>query len=72
MRKKYRERTNSGWSEVKSLGAPFNDIRIMRLTVSSKGTYYFDEATEKTPIRYSRLVDGKREKPRTLNNDLGK
>ena len=65
------ERTNSGWSEVKSLDAPFKDTRIMRLTVSSKGTYYFDEATE-TPIRYSRLIDGKREKPRTLNIDMGK
>ncbi|MBX2810967.1 MAG: hypothetical protein KTR25_04135 [Myxococcales bacterium] len=70
--KKYRERTNSGWSEVKNLGAPFKDIQIMRLTVSSKGTYYFDEVTEKTPIRYSRLVNGKREKPRTLNIDIGK
>ena len=67
---KYRERTNSGWSEVKSLGAPFKDIPIMRLTVSSKGTYYFDEATEIGNIRYSRLIDGKREKPRTLNKDI--
>jgi hypothetical protein len=69
--KKYRERTNSGWSEVKSLGAPFKDIPIMRLTVSSKGTYYFDEATETGPIRYSRLIDGKREKPLTVNIDMG-
>lgn len=69
---KYRERTNSGWSEVKSLDAPFNDIPIMRLTVSSKGTYYFDEATEEGPIRYSRLIDGNREKPKTLKIDLGK
>ena len=70
--KKYRERTNSGWSEEKSLGAPFNDFPIMRLTASSKGTYYFDEATETGPLRYSRLIDGKREKPRTLNIDVGK
>jgi len=71
---KYRERTSSGWSEVKSLGAPFKDIPIMRLTASSKGTYYFDEATKIGNIRYSRLIDGKREKPRTLNNeiDMGK
>ncbi len=68
---KYRERTNSGWSEVKSLGAPFDEMRIMRLTASSKGTYYFDEASETGPIRYSRLIDGKREKPRTLNKDIG-
>jgi len=69
--KKYRERTSSGWSGVKSLGVPFKDLPIMRLTVSSKGTYYFDEASE-TPIRYSRLIDGKYENPRTLNIDMGK
>lgn len=69
---KYRDRTNSGWSEVKSLDAPFKDIHIMRLTVSSKETYYFDEASETGSIRYSRLIDGKREKPRTLNIDMGK
>ena len=68
---KYRERTNSGWSEVKSLDTPFKDIRIMRLTVSSKGTYYFD-AIGADPIRYSRLIDGKREEPKTLNIDFGK
>ena len=67
---KYRERINSGWSEVKSLGALFNDIPIMRLTVSSKGTYYFDEASRIGNIRYSRLIDGKREKPRTLDKDI--
>lgn len=67
---KYRERTKDGWSEVKSLGAPFDDIPIMRLTVSSNGTYYFDEATEIGTIRYSRLINGKREKPRTLDKDI--
>ena len=58
--KKYRERTDAGWSEVKSLGAPFEDMRIMRLTASSQGTFFFDVANEEIPIRYSRLVDGKR------------
>ncbi|NQZ82326.1 MAG: PD40 domain-containing protein [Colwellia sp.] len=67
---KYREKTSFGWSEVKSLGAPFKDIPIMRLTVSSKGTYYFDEATRIGNIRYSRLIDGKREKPKSLNKDI--
>ena len=42
----------------------------MRLTVSSKGTYYFDEATRIGNIRYSRLIDGKREKPKSLNKDI--
>jgi len=73
----YREQTSSGWSEMKSLGAPFDSIPIMRLTVSSKGTYYFDDVTpsdDKSPIivvdiRYSRLIDGIREKPITLDID---
>jgi len=68
---KYRERTNSGWSEVKSLDAPFKDIRIMRLTVSSNGTYYFDEASETGSIRYSRLIDGVHEEPKILEINLG-
>ena len=65
---KYRERTNSGWSEVKSLDSPFKDIPIMRLTASSKGTYYFDIAAADGTIWYSRLIDGAYEKP----NELGK
>ncbi|MFS1524729.1 hypothetical protein ACL7TT_11535 [Microbulbifer sp. 2304DJ12-6] len=68
--KAYRERTHSGWSEVKSLDAPFNDLPIMRLTASSKGTYYFDEATEIGNIRYSRLIDGKREAPRSVSKEI--
>lgn len=70
--KRYMERTGAGWSELKSLGAPYKDIPIMRLTASAKGTYYFDEASETGPIRYSRLIDGKREDPKTLIVDLGK
>jgi len=71
----YRERTPSGWSEVKSLG-PFDSIPIMRLTASSKGTYYFDtspfydKSSRVGTISYSRLVDGIREAPRTLDIDL--
>ena len=70
--KKYRERTSSGWSEKKSLGDPFNSFRIMRLTAASNGTYYFDEASESGPLRYSRLINGVHEKPKTLNiEDIG-
>ncbi len=68
---KYRERTSYGWSEVKDHSDIFKDIYIMRITVSAKGTYYFDEATETGPIRYSRLIDGKREKPLTVDIDMG-
>ena len=69
--KHYMERTKTGWSEIKSLGPHFENIRIMRLMASSQGTYYFDEASESGPIRYSRLINGKREKPKPLDIDLG-
>ena len=69
---KYMERTSAGWSELKSLGAPFKNIDIMRLSASSNGTYYFDTYTEKleTPLRYSRLIDGKYEQPKSLGQQF--
>ncbi len=65
MGKRYKQRTGSGWSETKSLGSPFEEINIMSLSVSSKGTYAFDERSDNDDgiLRYSRLVDGKREAP---------
>ena len=70
--KKYREQTASGWSEKKSLGAPFDKFRIMRLTVASNGTYYFDEASESGSLRYSRVINGNYEEPKTLKiEDIG-
>jgi len=70
--KQYKERTEAGWSERKSLGSPFEDIRIMRLTASSKGTYVFDDAGagETGAIRSSRLIDGKREEPKLLSKEI--
>ena len=70
--KRYKERTESGWSEVKSLEAPFKDMPIMRLTASSKGTYFFDEFKPDFTgsIRYSRLVDGKYEEPKLLSKKI--
>lgn len=67
---RYIERTNSGWSAVKSLGAPFDDIPIMRLTASTNGTYVFDEREEIGTIRYSRLIDGKREVPKAFGKEI--
>ena len=73
----YRERTSSGWSELRPLGASFDSIPIMRLTTSSRGTYYFDTSPfyDKTArvgtISYSRLINGIREEPRTLEIDTG-
>ena len=68
-----RKRTEAGdWSEIKSLGAAFKDIPIMRLTASSKGTYVFEEAKEKGDglLRYSRLIDGKREAPKPFGKEI--
>ncbi|WP_299946663.1 hypothetical protein [uncultured Microbulbifer sp.] len=69
---KYIERTDTGWSEVKSIGAPFEDIRIMRLTASLQGTLVFDEVGTNGNgiIRYSRLVDGKREAPKPFAKEI--
>ncbi|MBL4787613.1 MAG: PD40 domain-containing protein [Kordiimonadaceae bacterium] len=75
--RRYMERTEAGWSERKDLGAPFDDILIMRLTASAKGTYVFDqivsdgkEGYDDGPIRSSRLVKGKREEPKVLSKAI--
>lgn len=70
--KRYKDRIQGGWSEIKSLSSPFKDIRIMRLTVSSKGTYAFDEAGTDGDgvLRYSRLIKGKREEPRPFSKEI--
>ncbi|WP_271767856.1 TolB-like translocation protein [Aquimarina algiphila] len=72
--RKYRERTDTGdWSELKKLDPSFEEIQIMRLTVSSKGTYVFDEIGMPNGdgvIRYSRLIDGKREKPKPFGKEI--
>jgi len=69
----YVERTSDGWSEVKGLGELFENIAIMRLSASSSGTYYFDTYSQKMdiPLRYSRLVDGKYEEPKSLGPQFG-
>lgn len=71
--KRYMKRNSNGvWSQVKSLESPFDSLRIMRLTVSSKGTYFFDEFKQDITgdIRYSRLTDGKYEAPQLLNKKI--
>ena len=67
--RRYRERTAAGWSGIKDLGGEFEDIRIMRLTASSQGTFYFDAAGDGV-IRYSRLVDGIRQEPRLASEAI--
>lgn len=66
----FKNRTASGWSEVKSLGPQFENFPIMRLTASASGTYVFDEREEFGMIRYSRLIDGKREEPQLFGKEI--
>lgn len=63
--KGYRERTATGWSDVKSLGPMFDreDFGIMRLTASNAGTYVFDDFKNKNELRVSRVTDGERHEP---------
>ena len=70
--KHYIERTEFGWSEVKSLGAIFNreDWGIMRLSSSIKGTYVFDDYKNNDVIRISTFKNGKREEPRLLGKEI--
>lgn len=61
--KRYEKRAKTGWSKINQLRPKFQEIRIMRLTSSSNGTYYFDKAVTDGDgqIRYLRFVNGKRE-----------
>ena len=69
---KYRERTDTGWSEVKSLGPMFDreDWGIMRLTASATGTYVFDDYKSNDVIRISRVKDGIRQEPTLLDAEI--
>lgn len=66
----YKTRTPGGWSESTRLGPAFEDIRIMRVTESDKGTIVFDEAKEDSTLRYSRMVDGERQAPQALPKEI--
>lgn len=72
--RRYRERTNTGdWSALKKLDSSFLEIQIMRLTASEKGMYVFDEIGMPNGdgiIRYSRLINGKREAPKAFGKQI--
>jgi len=71
--RRFKQRTETGWSEVKMLEAPFNDQLIMRMTASKKGTRYFDtyaKDNEAFPIRYSRFMNGKYETPKPISKHI--
>ncbi|MEO0472320.1 MAG: hypothetical protein AAF206_22035, partial [Bacteroidota bacterium] len=66
----YMERTTSGWSEKRSLGPLFEDIPIMRLTVSHTGMYVFDERDSIGTIRYARRINGEYEAPQAFGEEI--
>lgn len=70
--KQFMTRNGDGWSEIKSLGSPYEEIRIMRLMSSSKGTYVLDEGTRdgNGVLRYSSLKDGVREEPKPFGKEI--
>jgi len=70
---KYRDRTDRGWSELKSLGAPFTDMHIMGISFSDNGNSFFDQY--KSPdtvgaISYSRIIDGKYEPRQKMGAEI--
>lgn len=70
----YIERTDSGWTKMKSLGPMFEreDWGIMVMSVSAKGTLVFDDYKSNDVIRISRIINGKREEPRLLDEHINK
>lgn len=71
---KYKERFSPSVSEMKSL-EPFKDIPVVGFSVSSKGTYYFyvlDLNDGSGHMSYSRLIDGKYEKPQKMSKAINR
>ena len=68
----YQERTASGWSDLKSLGPAFEEIRMMSLAASKSGTLVLDEIGNNGDglLRYSRVIDGKREAPKPFGPEI--
>ncbi|HAA20536.1 MAG TPA: hypothetical protein DCR93_13420 [Cytophagales bacterium] len=71
--KEFRERTETGWSEPKSLGEFVKD-QGHGLSVSSNGTFYFPffkkEDNGHGNLGYSRLINGKHEDPVKLSAEI--
>ena len=71
-RNKYIERTETGWSKMKSIDPMLEreDWGIMRVTESEMGTYVFDDYKSNDVIRISRIKDGIREEPTLLGEQI--
>jgi len=71
----YRERTDTGWSKLKSQGEFLKD-QAHGITLAANGTYYFGyyEKGDRTvgAIRYSRHIDGQYEEPIAMHAGINK
>ncbi|MTI41649.1 hypothetical protein E1140_19260 [Fulvivirga lutimaris] len=72
--KEYRQRTETGWSELKSHGDFLKD-QAHGMAVSPKGTFYFAVYKEEDEgingsLYYSRFVDGKQEIPVKMSSEI--
>ncbi len=68
----YKERFSPGLSEMKSL-EPFKDIPVIGFAISANKTYYFyvlDFRDGSGHMSYSRLVNGKYEKPQKMSKAI--
>lgn len=68
----YIEKTDTGWSKMRTLSSLFgrDDWGIMRLSASSKGTFVFDDYKSGDVIRVSTIEDGERSKPQLLGTEI--
>lgn len=73
MAKKYKQRTQDGWSERKTLGPLIDNKQygIMRLSSSAKQTYVFDDF-KSGQIRLSTFSNGERQLPVPLGDNFNK
>lgn len=64
----FMERKATGWTNLQPIGAPIDNLSIMRLSAAANGTLYFDTFSPEldVPLRYSRVVNGKYEEPKEL------
>ncbi len=72
--KQYRERTDSGWSELKSQGEFLKD-QAHGMSISYNGTYYFavykkEDKGINGAIHYSRLINGEHESPVRMSAEI--
>lgn len=73
---RYRERTDTGWSELKDIGPPFTEIHTIGMSVSDisdKGTFFFGQHDRNDTIGaigYSRLINRKYEPLQKMSKEV--